>query len=298
MSAPDKLAAPGDETRRRYPVVLSIAGSDSGGGAGIQADLKTITALGGFGTSVITALTAQHGAGVLGIQPTPAEFVLLQLRAVREGFPVRAAKTGMLGEAAIIEALADALADKDFPLVVDPVCVSQSGHRLLREDAEATLRDRMLPLADLVTPNRLEAELLTGLPVDSPRGVDRAMSRLFDLGAKAVLIKGGHFKQFESGERIVDWLGLPGRDPEPFMHDRVETGNNHGTGCTLSAALATFLGQGLPLPEAVVKAQDYLTRALRTSFCPGIGAGPPNFLGGVTGRILCEGRQAQRDNDH
>jgi hydroxymethylpyrimidine/phosphomethylpyrimidine kinase len=280
MSAPDNLAAPETETRS-HPVVLTIAGSDSGGGAGVQADLKTITVLGGFGTSVITALTAQHGAGVLGIHSTPADFVLLQLRAVREGFPVRAAKTGMLSEPAIIDALADALADKDFPLVVDPVCVSQSGHRLLREDAEAILRERMLPLADLVTPNRPEAELLTGMPIDGPEGVRRAMRRLFELGAKAVLIKGGHFSQFEGGRQIVDWLGLPGREPTPLAHDRVETSNNHGTGCTLSAALATFLGQGLPLSEAVVKAQSFLSRALQSSFCPGLGAGPPNFLGGA-----------------
>jgi hydroxymethylpyrimidine/phosphomethylpyrimidine kinase len=177
-----------NQTRREPPTILSIAGSDSGGGAGIQADLKTITVLGGFGVSVITALTAQNGAGVLGIQETPTDFVLLQLKAVREGFPVRAAKTGMLAGAPIIEALANALADRDFPLVVDPVCVSQSGHRLVRESAEITLREKMIPLADVITPNRPEAELLCGIPVDSPESLRKAMHILYEMGARAVLL--------------------------------------------------------------------------------------------------------------
>ncbi len=263
------------------PVVLTLAGSDSGGGAGIQADLKTMTALGCFGASVITALTAQHGAGVLGIHEVPADFVRLQIRAVREGFPVKAAKIGMAANSAIIETLADSLADKDFPLVVDPVCVSQSGHKLLRDDAVASLRDRLIPLADLLTPNRPEAELLCGFSIDSEEDARRAGARLLGLGAKAVLIKAGHFAA--RGDEMVDRLFLPDGSCLALVHARVDTSNNHGTGCTLSAAIASRLALGDPLPEAVREAQAYLVRALRHSFSPGIGAGPPNFMAGAGG---------------
>lgn len=262
-------------------VIMTIAGSDSGGGAGIQADIKTITVLGGFGVSVIAALTAQNGAGVRGIYEIPPDFVLLQLSAVREGFPVRAAKTGMLASVPIIEALGKALTDRDFPLVVDPVCVSQSGHRLLREDAEEALKRIVLPLADVLTPNRPEAELLSGIPIQGAGDVPKAIACLQKMGAKTVLLKGGHFEEYEGCPHMVDWLGLPGQEPIALPHARVDTPNNHGTGCTLSAAVATGLGQGLSVREAVVKAQDFLTRALAESFSPGIGAGPPNFLKGI-----------------
>ena len=260
-----------------HPVTLSIAGSDSGGGAGIQADAKAMTALGAFATTVITALTAQNGAGVLGIHEVPEDFVLLQLQAVRGGFPIRAAKTGMLASAPIINALAGALQERDFPLVVDPVCVSQSGYRLLRIDAENALRDRMIPLADLLTPNKPEAELLSGIRINSPEDVAEAAARLHALGAKAVLIKGGHFEN-RSSQDMIDWLCIPGRTCEALTQPRVDTQNNHGTGCTLSAAIAAYLAFGLPLREAVQKAQFYLNRALVSSFNPGIGAGPPNFF--------------------
>lgn len=263
------------------PVVVSIAGTDSGGGAGIQADCKTMTALGAFATSVIAALTAQNGAGVLGIHEVPVDFVLLQLQAVRQGFPVKAAKTGMLSSVPIINALADALRDRDFPLVVDPVCVSQSGFRLLRQDAEDAMRTRMIPLAALLTPNKPEAELLSGVSIRTQGDVVKAASKLHAMGAKAVLIKGGHFEDQADQENMVDWLSISGQGCLPLSHPRVETGNNHGTGCTLSSAIATYLAFGLPLREAVVKAQAYLTRALASSFNPGIGAGPPNFIGGA-----------------
>lgn len=263
------------------PVVLTIAGTDSGGGAGIQADIKTITVLGAFAVSVAAALTAQNGAGVLGIHEVPPDFVLLQLRAVREGFPVKAAKTGMLASVPIITALSAALQNKDFPLVIDPVCVSQSGHRLLRKDAEEALRAHMLPLADLLTPNKPEAELLAGMPIERPDDVRIAAKRLHALGAKAVLIKGGHFDEQQTGMSMTDWLCLPGEPPLPMRHPRVDTPHNHGTGCTLSAAIATYTGFGLPLAEAVAAAQAYLSRALAAAFGPGIGAGPPNFLAGA-----------------
>jgi hydroxymethylpyrimidine/phosphomethylpyrimidine kinase len=157
--------------------------------------------------------------------------------------------------------------------------VSQSGYRLLREDAEDAMRMRMLPIADVLTPNKPEAELFSGMSINSPKDVARAAERLHSLGAKAVLIKGGHFEH-QSGQDMIDWLCIPGRDCEPLAHPRVATDNNHGTGCTLSSAIATYLAFGLPLKEAVLKAQAYLNRALATSFNPGIGAGPPNFMCG------------------
>ncbi len=261
------------------PVTLTLAGSDSGGGAGIQADLKTMTALGCFATSVITALTAQNGAGVIGIHEVPAEFVRLQIKAVRDGFPVKAAKIGMAASASIVEALADSLADKKFPLVVDPVCVSQSGHKLLRDDAVESLKQRLIPLADLLTPNRPEAELLCGFAINTEEDVRRAGETLLGMGAKAVLIKAGHFE--EEGDVMVDRLILVDGSCLPLAHRRVDTPNNHGTGCTLSAATAARLALGDDLPEAVRNAQAYLVRALECSFSPGIGAGPPNFMAGA-----------------
>lgn len=257
----------------RPPCILTIAGSDSGGGAGIQADIKTMTVLGGFGMSVITALTAQNGLGVTGIHAPDAAFVALQLSTVLGGFPVAAAKTGMLFSASIIEAVADGLADKSFPLVVDPVSISQSGHRLLQEDAVAALVSRVLPLADLLTPNRPEAEMLAGMSIANEDDVRTAITRILAMGPRAVLLKGGHF---EGDGPLVDWLGLPGEAPVALPQKRVDTPNNHGTGCTLSAAIATFLGLGLPLREAVVRGQRYLNLCLAESYTPGEGAGPPN----------------------
>ena len=222
----------------RTPNILTIAGSDSGGGAGIQADLKTIMALDGYGMSVITALTAQNGLGVTGIHAPEPEFVVLQLRAVLDGFPVHAAKTGMLFSAGIINALADALRDRSFPLVVDPVSVSQSGSRLLREDAVEALKERMIPGCDLLTPNRPEAEMLTGMTISCADDAAAAGEALIRMGAKAVLIKGGHM---ESSIVVTDCLCQAGQAPKFLPQPKVETNNNHGTGCTLSAAIATGL---------------------------------------------------------
>lgn len=272
----------GGEAAVVCPVVMTMAGSDSGGGAGIQADLKTITALDAFGVSVITALTAQNGAEVRGIHESPADFVSLQLRTVLDGFPVKAAKTGMLSSVPIIEALSEGLREKNFPLVADPVCVSQSGHPLLRDDALDALREHILPMADLLTPNKPEAELLSGMALKDASGMRPLLDKLHGMGAKAVLLKGGHFESEQEQESITDWLSLPGEAPVPLAHARVSTINNHGTGCTLSAAIAVFLARGLPLLQAVAQAQAYLSRALASSFTPGIGAGPPNFMGGRT----------------
>ncbi|WP_353115156.1 bifunctional hydroxymethylpyrimidine kinase/phosphomethylpyrimidine kinase [Nitratidesulfovibrio sp.] len=267
------------------PCILTIAGSDSGGGAGIQADLKAMTALGGFGMSVITALTAQNGLGVTGIHAPDAEFVALQLTTVLDGFPVVGAKTGMLFSAPIIEAVADVLdARKNFPLVVDPVSVSQSGHRLLREDAVEAMVRRVLPLADLLTPNRPEAEMLAGMDIATEGDAREAVRRILGMGPKAVLLKGGHF---EGSGDLVDWLGLPGgadgeADIVALSQPRVDTPNNHGTGCTLSAAIATCLGLGMKLLPAVQRAQRYLNLCLRESYTPGRGFGPPNHAAPLT----------------
>lgn len=261
----------------RVPNILTIAGSDSGGGAGIQADLKTITVLGGYGLSVITALTAQNGLGVQGIFAPPPDFVALQLESVR-AFPLQAAKTGMLFSSDIIKVVAEALVNHSFPLVVDPVCVSQSGHRLLQEDAISALTQNLLPLADLVTPNKPEAELLAQMAINSQADIEEAGRRILALGPKAVLIKGGHFE--EQPIMVTDWLIIPGQI-SPLRQAHINTTNNHGTGCTLSAAIATWLAQEQPLRVAITKAQEYLNTCLRHAYAPGAGTGPPNHFAGA-----------------
>lgn len=262
----------------RPPNILTIAGSDSGGGAGIQADIKTVMALGGYGMSVITALTAQNGLGVLGIHAPEPDFVALQMRAVLDAFPIAAAKTGMLFSAPVIHAVAHCLAGRSFPLVADPVSVSQSGSRLLREDAVNALVEEILPGCDLLTPNRPEAEMLTGIAIASREDMAAAGERLLGMGAKAVLVKGGHM---EGDVMVTDCLCMPGHPPIYLPQARVDTANNHGTGCTLSAAIATELGKGLPLRAAVTRAQEYLNLALRRSYAPGKGCGPVNHAAGL-----------------
>jgi hydroxymethylpyrimidine kinase / phosphomethylpyrimidine kinase / thiamine-phosphate diphosphorylase len=273
-----------------HPCILSIAGSDSGGGAGIQADLKTIFALGGYGLTVVTALTAQNTRGVSGISAPEPGFVALQLKTVLDDFPVAAAKTGMLFSREIIAALAPLLERRGFPLVVDPVCVSQSGHKLLQDDAIAELRSRILPLADLITPNRPEAELLAEVPVRNEADVRTAIGRLLEGGAGGVLLKGGHFeaKQPRGQAAVVtDWLGLPGQEPVPLTRERIDTRQTHGTGCTLSAAIAALLGYGLELTEAVEQARDHLHLCLRGGYELGGGQGPVSHLAPL---VLTRGR--------
>lgn len=255
------------------PNILTIAGSDSGGGAGIQADIKTIMALDAYGLNVITALTAQNGEGVAGIYPPEPDFIALQLNTILAGFPIAAAKTGMLFSAGIIHALAPILDKRDFPLVVDPVSVSQSGSKLLQDDAIEALKKEILPLCDLLTPNRPEAEMLTGLAITDQDTAFAAGERLLHMGPKAVLIKGGHM---EGSIMVTDYLFQPEQDPKALSQAKVETRNNHGTGCTLSAAIAVGLGKGLPLQVAVTNAQRYLNLALRQSYNPGKGCGPVN----------------------
>lgn len=255
------------------PNILTVAGSDSGGGAGIQADIKTIMALGGYGLSVITALTAQNGLKVAGIAAPEPEFVALQLTTVLDGFKVAAAKTGMLYSAAIIRAIAPILRSRDYPLVVDPVSVSQSGDPLLAADAADALKKEIIPDCDLLTPNLPEAEMLSGVKINGAEGAAEAAEKLLALGAKAVLIKGGHM---EGAVLVTDYLCLPGREPKEMSQPRVDTRNNHGTGCTLSAAIARELGGGIPLEVAVSRAQRYINMALMKSYSPGKGSGPVN----------------------
>lgn len=255
------------------PCVLTIAGSDSGGGAGIQADLKTISMMGAFGASVITALTAQNTCTVAGIEGVSPEFVALQIETVASDIKISAAKTGMLFSASIIRAVTKSLEGKDFPLVVDPVCVAQSGSRLLEEDAVEAMKE-MFPLADLLTPNVPEAELFTGVEIKSREDIFRAIDILLEMGPKAVLVKGGHFDSVAA----TDWLGIKGQQPIPLMQQRVKCNNNHGTGCTLSAAIASGLAKGESMVTSIRHAQQYLNLALRAAYSIGEGSGPPNHL--------------------
>jgi hydroxymethylpyrimidine/phosphomethylpyrimidine kinase len=254
-------------------IVLTIAGSDSGGGAGIQADLKTAAAFGVYGMSVITSVTAQNTVGVQGIHDLPPEFVALQLDSVLSDIGAHAAKTGMLSNREIIRVVADRLRRYAVPhLVVDPVMVAKSGDPLLREDAQQALVEEILPLAEVVTPNIPEAEVLTGLKIRTLDEMKEAARRIHELGPKNVLIKGGHLP----GEAIdVLWDGQVFREyPAP----RLDRKHTHGTGCTYSAAIASCLARGLPVPRAVAVAKKYVTRAIAEGLAIGSAHGPVNHL--------------------
>ena len=248
--------------------VLVIAGSDSGGGAGIQADIKAITALDAFAMTAITALTAQNTPGVQGVHPVPPEFLRLQIQSVLDDLGADAIKTGMLGDATTIATVADALAARarGLPVVVDPVMVAKGGHSLLAREAVAHLRARLLPLATLLTPTLPEAEGLTGLVIDSEAAMHKAAAGILALGVPAVLLKGGHLP----GDDLVDLLATPGHTIA-YRSIRVATRHTHGTGCTLASAIAAGLAQGLPLPDAVARARAYVRAALLAA--PGYGAG-------------------------
>jgi hydroxymethylpyrimidine/phosphomethylpyrimidine kinase len=247
---------------------LTIAGSDSGGGAGIQADLKTFSAFRVFGMSVITAVTAQNSLGVQGVENLPPAFVALQLRSVLSDFGAGAAKCGMLSTAPIIEAVAATLADDPIEkLVVDPVMVAKSGDALLQPDARQALIERVLPLALVVTPNLPEAESLAGIPVASRPDMEEAARRIHRLGPRYVLVKGGHLK----GDAID--LLWNGKAFTAFRAPRIDSGNTHGTGCTLSAAIAAGLARGQAIGDAIRDAKAYVTRAIREGFAAGRGVG-------------------------
>lgn len=255
------------------PVALTIAGSDSGSGAGIQADLKTFAAHGVYGVSALTAVTAQNTVAVTGVQEIEPSLVRAQIAAVGDDFPVAAAKTGMLSSAAIIGAVAEAAGFRGFPLVVDPVMVAKTGDRLLRPDAVEALRSELLPRAALLTPNLPEASDLVGRPVADEAGMRDAAERLLRLGAKAVLVKGGHL----AGAELVDFYS-DGASEAVFRAERIETRATHGTGCTLSAAVAAGIALGRPLREAVERALAYVRAAMLRAAPLGRGHGPLGHL--------------------
>ncbi len=257
--------------RLKLPVALSIAGSDSGGGAGIQADLKTFAALGVHGACAITAITAQNTVGVTDILELPVAMIRAQIRAVADDLDVQAAKTGMLSSAAIIEAVAAAIEQHRIPnLVVDPVMVAKGGARLLREDAVAALLSRLLPLAAVLTPNLPETQVLLGRPVATLAERRDAARDLLRLGPRAVVIKGGHAE----GEAVdIYWDGERWEELEAL---RVPTSNTHGSGCAFSAAIAAGLARGLEPLAAVREAKEFITGAIQFSIEVGRGHGPVN----------------------
>ena len=256
------------------PRALTIAGSDSGGGAGIQADLKTFSALGVFGTTAITAVTVQNTKGVSGYEELSPSTVADQIRAVATDIGVDAAKTGMLASAAIIGAAAEAIRETGIPnLVVDPVFVSKHGHPLLAEDAVEALRAEILPLATLVTPNLHEAGGLAGFRVDSRDLMEDAAEAILAMGPRAVLVKGGHLE----GGRADDLL-FDGERMTWLEGERIETPHTHGTGCVLSAAIAAYLARGEALAEAVRRGKGFVTEAIRHALPLGEGIGPVDPL--------------------
>jgi hydroxymethylpyrimidine/phosphomethylpyrimidine kinase len=245
--------------------ILTIAGSDSGGGAGIEADIKTIAALGGYACTTITAVTAQNTRGVTGVQVMPADFVTLSIRTVLEDIGVDAIKLGMLANADIIRAVA-ATIRSDKPMVLDPVMVATSGAVLLPDDAISALQDHLIPLASIITPNLAEAAKLTGLSLNDEADYIAAGQKLRAAGAKTALIKGGHGE----GDTLTDFLIHEG-GVDSISLPRIDTTNTHGTGCTLASAIATGLGQGMTLFDSVSRARHYLQTAIAQA--PGFGSG-------------------------
>ena len=246
---------------------LTIAGSDSGGGAGIQADLKTFAACGVYGTSAITAVTAQNTLGVTAWEPVSTELVIAQIEAVAGDIPPAAVKTGMLATAAIVEAVSAAIEGLDLPnLVVDPVMVAKGGDRLLRDDAVAAMKTHLFRMAEVLTPNIPEAEALTGTRITSVDDMLTAARRIREMGPRVVIVKGGHAASHES----VDVVCLPHAEFE-LRGPRIATVHTHGTGCTFASAIAAHLALGRPLEEAIREARTYLEGAIRHA--PGLGAG-------------------------
>jgi hydroxymethylpyrimidine/phosphomethylpyrimidine kinase len=259
------------EVLRNVPTALTIAGSDSGGGAGIQADLKTFFALGVHGTSALTALTAQNTKGVTGIHPAPADFVTQQIETVAADLPIGAAKTGMLATAEIVEAVAAAVRDLRIKnLVVDPVFVSKSRDRLLAEDAVGVLKERLFPAALVITPNLHEAGALLGREVSTLDEMKSAAKALKDFGPAFVLVKGGHLAG-EAIDVLYDGVAII-----ELSAERIDSPHTHGTGCTLSAAIAAYLARGEPVVEAIGKAKSFITGAIRHGLAIGSGSGPVN----------------------
>jgi hydroxymethylpyrimidine/phosphomethylpyrimidine kinase len=260
---------------------LTIAGSDSGGGAGIQADLKTFQAFGVYGMSAVTALTAQNTTGVQGVFDVPPEFVRKQIESVMTDIGVDAAKTGMLSNAAIVRTVAEAVRRFRIPnLVVDPVMVAKSGDPLIAPDARDAVREELFPLATVVTPNRFEAEALLGHRIGNLADMREAARELAKSGCRWVVLKGG---PLDIGSRAVD-VACDGREIFLLRSSRYPSGNVHGSGCTFASAIAAGLARGLPPPEAMKRAKRYVALAIRTGPKVGSGHGPVNHLAGVRSR--------------
>lgn len=267
-----------------YFRALTIAGSDSGGGAGIQADLKTFSALGVFGMSAITALTAQNTRVVTAIFPATPEFIGEQIDAVMDDIGTDAVKIGMLHSPEVIEMVASKLKQWDCPnVVLDPVMISKSGDKLLRDDAVAALRKQLLPLATVITPNLPEASVLLGRKIETAQDMPGAARALADLGAANVLVKGGHLEGNTSHDLLYEKAG---DQMHEFPQDRVDTSNSHGTGCTLSSAIAAGLAKGMDLNRAVQEAKIYITAALKAGadYKTGKGHGPVHHFHNLWGK--------------
>lgn len=260
------------------PVALTIAGSDPSGGAGIQADLKTFHQFGVYGEAVLTLLTVQNTEAVEAVEILEPEFVLRQLDAVLRDIPPEAAKTGALGNGEMIEAIATAAERFGFPLVVDPVMISKHGAPLMAEQARALVVERLMPRSYLITPNLHEASTLAGFTVETIEGMREAGARLRQMGARAVLVKGGHLV-----EEAIDILLTEDGAVHEYPGERVDTPHTHGTGCTYSAAITACLAMGMPLPEAVRRAKAYISEAIRTNPGLGHGSGPVNHHAKVGG---------------
>ena len=251
------------------PTAMTIAGSDSGGGAGIQADLKTFSALGVFGTSTLTAITAQNTVGVTAVHEIPTDVISAQIDAVIMDIGADAVKTGMLSSAAIVATVSDAVRRHGITnLVVDPVMVAKSGDRLLREEAISSICNDLIPLAKVVTPNIPEAEDLTGLSIKTDADVRRAAEAIIGMGAQSVVVKGGH-RDGPPTDTLYD-----GATFLEFTTERIPSTNTHGTGCTFASAVAAGLAHGLDIPAAVQQAKDYVTAAIRSAYPIGQGHGP------------------------
>ncbi len=263
-----------EKVHGKIPVALTIAGSDSGGGAGIQADLKTFAAIGIHGTSAITSITAQNTLDVLGVQDVDPEIIVKQIRAVVEDIGVDAAKTGMLHTSQIIDAVVDEVSTYDFPLVVDPVMIAKSGAHLLKEEAMDALTKKLLPRARVVTPNRFEAEKLAGMEICSVEEAKRAAKRISAYGPKAVVVKGGHLPGIKDSTDVVYY----NEEFKIYRSSILQTKNSHGTGCSFAAAIAGYLAKGLKPLKAVERAKALVHRAIKHGLAVGNGHGPVNPL--------------------
>lgn len=264
-------------------ITCTIAGSDSGGGAGIQADLKTFQELRVFGTSVITALTAQNTQGVHGIFPTTADFVEAQLKAVLQDFDVKAIKTGMLFSAEIIESIVALLKNTEIPLIVDPVMIAKGGASLLEQEATTALKEKLLPLATVCTPNIPEAEILTGYTIQNEEDITLAAQDLLSLGLECVVIKGGHL----NSKHATDTVFIRGQQPFKMKTERVDTKQTHGTGCTFSAAITAEMAKGRSIEAAIIEAKKYVQLAIRHPLNIGHGFGPTNHFAYHEQRGMC-----------